>query len=499
LNCSLTFSIEYDVIKGKISHRVKSLNLVTIDMNSQAQISLPDDIIIAITTQLKRTSPTNGDLFSVLLVSKQWYQTTIPILYGNIALTGSTVGKFGNCFNAAKYNFHIRSLTLHIEADNETESTYVMVPDANTEPEIPLQERIVRIVKLLPGMQRLSSFSLTLEREEYRRVHRAVIVELIQELPETVTSLEIDTRGLDQREPHQNTHVCDALRKVFPRMQHLRIRLASMCCAMFGTSPDSQPVTKIQQPLLPTDWEPTAMPNLKSLIVSCSLPNGQLSQCCSKFAWRAEMVYPNQVALESLAWRSITFALASLVAARSTTPDDAQVCVTIVTKDGFSHWRMPTSFRIDMDKKESLAVPFMSLGYGAPSEVSWLVRLPNDIELIADTLSDIESLTESGRWRDIVGGARLPGPIIKAEKLGRPSWATGCEEKMAGVEDSKAWKMRNQTKMSMLWRDEEKVNVKLVGAEKRSGEAQYLNIRPVQEELPEGWTRLNNGNMLMRQ
>jgi hypothetical protein len=289
----------------------------------------------------------------------------------------------------------------------------------------------------------------------------------------------------------QYIHVCDTLRRVLPRMQHIRIRLASMCCAMFGT--------EIEEPQSSPHWEPTALPNLKSLVVSCSLPNGQLSRRCGNSAWRSEMVYPNQVSEENLAWGSVTFGLAKLVEAQSTTPSDAQVCATIVTKDGFNHWRMPTSFCVDLGKKESLAAPFMSLGYGAPSEVSWLIRLPNDVELIADTLHDVESLIESGRWKDIVGAARLPASIIEAERLGRPSWATGCEEIIVSMEDSKAWRSRNQTKMSMLWRDEEKLNVKLLGAEKRIGETQYLDIRPIKEELPKGWTRLGNGQMLVRQ
>lgn len=459
-------------------------------MNTQAQFPLPDDILIVITTQLKRTSSKNGDLFSLLLVSKQWYQITVPILYGNVALTDTTIGKFGRCLNAPRYSFHLRSLTLHIEAKEHTTSSYGQVLDFDSHRGTLLEEKIVGVSTLIPGMQRLSSFSLNLEREKFRMVRRVVIIDLIGRLPDSVTSLEIDTRGQDQCDPHQQIHICDALRAVLPRMQHIRIRLASMCCALFGT--------RTREPQPSPRWEPTKLPNLKSLVVSCSLPNGQLARRCGRSAWRSEMVYPNQVSEDNLAWGSVTFGLAELVATQSTIPNDAQVCATIVTKDGYNHWRMPTSFCVDMGKKESLGVPFMSLGYGAPSEVSWLVRFPNDVELIAESLHEIESLIEAGRWKDVVGALRLPAPIVEAERLGRPSWATGCEEIMVSVEDSNVWRSRNPTKMSMLWRDEEQLNMKLLGAVKRVGETQYMDTRPIKEELPEGWTRLGNGQMLVR-
>jgi hypothetical protein len=79
---------------------------------------LPDDIVIAIATQLKRRNASNRDLISFILVCKQWHQLGRRVLHGNIALASTTLIPFARSFNASAYAGEVRSLTLRVEGDN---------------------------------------------------------------------------------------------------------------------------------------------------------------------------------------------------------------------------------------------------------------------------------------------------------------------------------------------------------------------------------------------
>jgi hypothetical protein len=60
-----------------------------------AVISFPmfdNDTSVEIIVQINRTSHSNHDLMSCLLVNRHWSASTAPIIYGNIALMNSSLG-----------------------------------------------------------------------------------------------------------------------------------------------------------------------------------------------------------------------------------------------------------------------------------------------------------------------------------------------------------------------------------------------------------------------
>jgi hypothetical protein len=79
--------------------------------------NLPDDLVIAIATELKRVGGSTADLLSFTLVNKRCRRLGLPIFYGNITLTNATLVRFVNSFNADAYGKHVRSLTARFEAD----------------------------------------------------------------------------------------------------------------------------------------------------------------------------------------------------------------------------------------------------------------------------------------------------------------------------------------------------------------------------------------------
>jgi hypothetical protein len=51
---------------------------------------------------------------------------------------------------------------------------------------------------------------------------------MLDALPDSCIYLELDTWGKDYRRKIEVVHVCDGIRRVLPRLQHVRIRLGAM-------------------------------------------------------------------------------------------------------------------------------------------------------------------------------------------------------------------------------------------------------------------------------
>lgn len=136
---------------------------------------LSAELLLAILIELKRIS-LNKDFSSCLVVCKKWSRTATPILYGHIALEGSqAVGLFARCFQPSLYGEHVRSITLKLEHNGAG-------GDSNTELRL--------VTSILPHLGNLSSFSL---HTRANPASREALISLLEELPVSCTSLELDT------------------------------------------------------------------------------------------------------------------------------------------------------------------------------------------------------------------------------------------------------------------------------------------------------------------
>jgi hypothetical protein len=103
-------------------------------MAPSASSNLPNDLIIAIATSLKRVGDSSADLLNFILVSRRWRDLGLPIFYGNITLTSTTLLKFVTSFDGPSNNRsrHVRSLTVRVEPNVNTSMAIVFA--ANSPP-----------------------------------------------------------------------------------------------------------------------------------------------------------------------------------------------------------------------------------------------------------------------------------------------------------------------------------------------------------------------------
>jgi hypothetical protein len=136
---------------------------------------------------------------------------------------------------------------------------------------------------------------------------RSSISSLLNSLPISCISLELAVGDTNGSNPDTNpTHLCEDLRRVLPRMQHVHINLDPVCNAMLGTWDRDK------------TFHPISLPHIQSLHLDC-IENDE---------W-ADLHQPRPLK----AWHSLAYGLRQ-VATLPETPDSAQLTVLGVSPSG---------------------------------------------------------------------------------------------------------------------------------------------------------------------
>lgn len=422
-------------------------------MGPSFSLKLPYDILITVFTQLKRVSTTTQDLTSCSLVNHQWHEATTPILYGNIALKQHNVIRLCEHWKTSRYAACVQSLIISFQPYD-------------------YDEPLAQIAALLPFFKNLLSFSFWLGKGKYyHTISHTNLVLLLEALPISCTNLERDTFGFDVRE-RGGAHLCDALRKIIPKMQHVRLRLRS-CEALF-TDP-STPGRFVQ------------LPNLKTFMYNCSRPLGTpLPTCC------CEANYPISHDHTHLVWETVTASLTKMIAAQAAIRKDAKIYACMTTadrKNDITLWQ--AHIRADMRSRSSIALPYRDTRLVNMVCGSWMVRLSDSSELMT-TPFNIEAIVEGQLWREVFGGARLPAAVLAEERVGKPSFAVGCvERKLALLKTDQQWRDENPVNTNSVWDRERRLGYSMLRAEERKGKGKgkdgYLSLRLIRESAPTEW------------
>ncbi len=432
--------------------------MVFLTMTPLASSRLPNDILFEIITQLKGVSNTTQDLASCSLVDRRWWKATTPLLYGNVALTQNNLLRFCEHLNVERYSANVRSVTMSLQPYDEL-------------------KQLLQLAPLLPQLAKLRCFSFWFGKGYHDIVPQSTLVRLVEALPPSCANLELDTFGYDVRAEGDATHLCESIRRLLPRMEHVRLRVRS-CEALF-TVPS-------------TPEQTISLPYLKSFIYICVRPPGTPLPTC-----RTSHLSPTTHLHPDLLWTTVTSKLEKLVATPNAVPADAQVYAFMTTDrddNDLSVWQ--AHICANMRTKRSFALPHRAVWMEAMIRGSWVLRLFDGTEVMS-VPANVEAVAEGQLWREVQGGSRLPAAVLEDARVGRGSFAVGCKEKpLAYLKTSTQWREDNPGKKLMTWINEENMGIRLVSAEVRNGKNEYLSLEMVKELTPKGWKRVGMNDVL---
>ncbi|KAI0844027.1 hypothetical protein F5Y00DRAFT_274504 [Daldinia vernicosa] len=179
----------------------------------------------------------DGDatLVPSVLCCRKWQPLALCILYDDVVLNQQRLIKFvENCAD-----HEIRSLTLHTDA-------IPINPYDPTEARQTAEARLEALRRLRPRITRLKPISISIVvHVPFPYMASSEISSIIDSLPASCISLEVDMRyGSNiqnltvDSQPH--SHMCDAIRAILPRLQHIRLRLPRICPVIFSAESPSQ-------------------------------------------------------------------------------------------------------------------------------------------------------------------------------------------------------------------------------------------------------------------
>jgi hypothetical protein len=243
----------------------------------------------------------------------------------------------------------------------------------------------------------------------------ATLAPIIDALPKSCVNLELDTGGWDASPKEGDPHLCVSIRRVLPRMQHVRLRLRFMCSAIFGEGhlvPSER--LRARSICYTKEYEPISLPNMRTLLVNCALPDRAMRDTCRPDDWED---LPPEGLMTRTAWHVITSALERLIQrgdchspfAKIHVHDFMSGCPLDMKPYGSPY---TTFIRTEMSSLTSWAFPAVELlPLGEGERI--LVRMPDGQDLIS-SLAGVESLVEGELWKTTMEGARLPAELAPA-------------------------------------------------------------------------------------
>ena len=247
-----------------------------------------------------------GQLTSCLQVCHEWYAISSSILWSSVCLTNKTLNNFLDVAQQYPEKCHrIRSLSLCLNIEGLSALDAVDLDDSLSRicgggtnlRTIRLWRSLERLSEIIElDMKRLVSFSLVVEQDhcEYHATSRGwlssrIVKELLISLPMSCIDLELDTNGQEDdllngfRPERHSAHLCGTLRKMLPRLRHLRLRLGSYCPSLIGEKRQST-----------ISW--VKAPSLQSMAIDLHLGVPRFARACE----RSHRMLPNTLEFESV-------------------------------------------------------------------------------------------------------------------------------------------------------------------------------------------------------
>ncbi|KAF5240614.1 hypothetical protein FANTH_9502 [Fusarium anthophilum] len=414
---------------------------------------LPHELLTKVFENISSCDSQKSTVHSCLLVNKEWHDVTLRLLYKDLVFFVSPrLDLFNACHDRWAVTALTRSLTLYINCppggfDHDTHDPFLQLATA-----------------IIPHMNNLRSFSLARHhRDAFCYIQKSIVSAILRSIPSSCTGLELDLGtsdniNYDLNEPEP--HLCEDLRTMLPRMQHVHIDMSSLCDAMFGTW-DSDDC-----------FHPIALPNIQSLHVDCV---GMQHKTPCPERHRQDQWSP---------WKSIITALQRVVELPNTAADaDITVLGSVAPLSSYKRHIYTTLLRCHIRRGRTTTWAFPTTKYvieGASEGRYWKLSLVY-IRLKDETyMTDkkwIYPLAAGRPWRILNTDARLPA-----------SWSSSAEWVPDGKLKVKTWDTWAKEKIGegpMLLKNEELAGVRLIDAEEREGYDEVCLV----EKTPAGFVR----------
>ncbi|KAL1960619.1 hypothetical protein VTO42DRAFT_7198 [Malbranchea cinnamomea] len=462
---------------------------------------LPSEILHEILVAVREKS--RSGLLACLLVCRAWHKLGLPLLYQNVELREWDLGPFIDCLYLVEGRRNlslIRSLKIHarLRLNNDDSDAGSNERDGNGETRGALEfwealighgrkrmgihESVVHqdfdvIFRWLPKFSKLSTLRLILDSRTDVRIRGSLINGLLCMLPEHCTNLEIKMQGPIMDDDDDTVHICETIRMILPRMEHVRLQLRRMCSDLIGKT--------VQKPCRTKEFKPIALANLQTLTLDCFG-----SEHCKSPQPFDDPCWPPEVVDDFCwSWYAVTGALERLVKCNGALPPFAKLFVT-----DFLFWPQPrgnyrTYFRTEITSQTTLVFPYVvKESVGVPD--AFLPLFVRDTEG-NDIISPIaERYVNSQMWTYEWGGKRLPWTSIAPwaqEEYHPPSLRLP-----AGL-----WtRLSQEENICELWDNEKIAGQKLLFAEERVGPRRYLSRNPVRERTPPGFIRTESHELV---
>ena len=121
---------------------------------------------------------------------------------------------------------------------------------------------------LISKMCNLTTFSLMVEPTPGEAakhgfwIHLRCLLTILEALPKSVSSLELDLGLLDAARDGGPTHVCHAFSRLLPQLRHLRLRLGTLCAVLFDLGEGA-----------------STAPHLETLVINTSMGGRKTCDC----------------------------------------------------------------------------------------------------------------------------------------------------------------------------------------------------------------------------
>lgn len=312
------------------------------------------------------------------------------------------------------------------------------------------------LARALQHMTALTTFAFIVVRPKCTFwLPRDILTDLVQNLPHQCRNLELDTDSLDRvrEEIGVDEHLCKAISRAIPNLQHLRLRLTAMCPALFHAA---------------------SAPILETVSVNCIGSNplhGGLQTCRVLPEAPATATDENgQDAAPHIAESLRDLAAASCPRLKLATVTDLTHC----------NWHDRSTHHCysirDALVNKTYALPLVRILWGEGCNM--LLRTRDGEEYISDRTTT-PLLAESQAWKETTDGLRLPASFF----LGENSPYTAKSLHILTVDE---WKEQNPKKSCPLWANEKKTGCRLLDATTFEGLGTH---GPLQEATPEGFAR----------